>query len=103
MAILEGKSHCITPFCLYPAGRISGHGPAGLGNLNPKLSYPQAKLKLMGGPGGRVLIVKAQVMVGGELGRRSITGRAPAELGPSEMNACVNVGVGWWSAEMQRD
>ena len=45
--------------------------------------------------GGRALKVK--VMVGG--GRRSI--RAPAELGPGEMNAGVNEGVD--GAEMQRD
>jgi hypothetical protein len=42
--------------------------------------------------GGRVLIV--EVMVGG--GRPSIW--APAELGPGEMNACVNEGAGWWSS-----
>ncbi len=29
---LEGKSRCITPLGLYPASRVSGHGPAGLGN-----------------------------------------------------------------------
>jgi hypothetical protein len=32
VATLEGKSHCITPLGLYPASRVSGHGPAGLGN-----------------------------------------------------------------------
>ena len=32
VATLEGKSHCITPFGLYPVSRVSGHGPAGLGN-----------------------------------------------------------------------
>ena len=48
--------------------------------------------------GGRALKVK--VMVGG--GRRSI--RAPAKLGPGEMNAGVNEGVdGGRAAEMQRD
>ncbi len=37
MATLEGnlKSHCITPFGLYPASHVSGHGrrPGGLGKL----------------------------------------------------------------------
>jgi hypothetical protein len=56
----------------------------------PSCYYPQAKLMLMGG--GRVLIVKVMV----EGGRRSIL--APAELGPGEMNACVNEGAGWWSS-----
>jgi hypothetical protein len=34
VATVEGKSHCITPFKfgLYPASRVSGYGPAGLGN-----------------------------------------------------------------------
>ncbi len=31
MATLEGKSQCTTPFGLYPASRVSGRGPAGLG------------------------------------------------------------------------
>ena len=44
--------------------------------------------------------MKVKVMVGG--GRRSI--RAPAKLGPGEMNAGVNEGVdGGRAAEMQRD
>ncbi len=38
MATLEGKSHCITPFGLYPASRVSGRGPAGLGKT--KLLLP---------------------------------------------------------------
>ncbi len=35
VATLEGKSLCITGFSLYPASRVSGRGPAGLGK--PKL------------------------------------------------------------------
>ncbi len=36
VATLEGEKSlylkCNTPFCLYPASRVSGHGPAVLGN-----------------------------------------------------------------------
>jgi hypothetical protein len=45
--------------------------------------------------GGRVLIVKVMIGAHGG-GRQSI--RTPAELGPGEMNACVNEGAGWWSS-----
>ncbi len=31
VATLEGKSLCIAPFGCYPASRVSGRGPAGLG------------------------------------------------------------------------
>ena len=45
VAPLEGKSLCITPFGLYPAGRVSGRGPAGLGK--PKLLL---RLEIGSGP-----------------------------------------------------
>ena len=44
VATLEGKSLSITPFGLYPAGRVSGRGPAGLGK--PKLLLVRTILPL---------------------------------------------------------
>ena len=46
VATLEGKSLCITPFGLYPAGRVSGRGPAGLGK--PKLLLPTGQTQAHG-------------------------------------------------------
>jgi hypothetical protein len=86
VATLEGKSLCITPFGLYPASRISGRGPAGLGK--PKLLLPTGQTQAHG---WGVRALKVKIVVGG--GRRSIW--ALEELWPGEMNACVKEGVGW--------
>ncbi len=43
---LERKSHCITPFGLYPASRVSGHDQAGLGKS--KLLLPTGQTQAHG-------------------------------------------------------
>jgi hypothetical protein len=40
VATLEEKSLCITPSCLYPASRVSGHDPVSLGNSKQLLLTP---------------------------------------------------------------
>jgi hypothetical protein len=62
--------------------------PGGLGEIQAVTTHRPNSSSWVGGRPGRALIVK--VMVGG--GRRGIL--APAELGPGEMNTCMNEGVG---------
>jgi hypothetical protein len=90
VATLGGEKSGLLRVSAYilPAASRAGTRPSGLGETQAVTTHRPNSSSWVG---GRVLIVK--VMVWG--GRRSI--RAAAELGPGEMNACVNEGAGWWS------
>ncbi len=89
MATLGGKGLVYCVFPLISCQPRLGTRPGGLGETQAVTTHRPNSSSWVGGQG-----IDSEVLVGG--GRRSI--RAPAELGPGEMNACVNEGAGWWSS-----
>jgi hypothetical protein len=90
---MGGKSHCITPLGLYRASRVSGHGPAGLGNS-----------KLLVLPTGQTQTHGWGIDSEGHGPSRGRKAKHPGAGGAwaagGRENACrgVNEDAGWWSS-----